>query len=361
MNENNPEYRKTHFLERRVALQEWCLPNMMILPVMKLILTTSKTLTSRRSGKHQFIGGYNHNGNRSPLPPGKGPRKEGQAKRAFTLLLLASLILTLTGCPADTDLVPAFITINGFDLQTPDQGEPTSDIPEVWVFADAEFIGAFGLPARIPVPRAGSTQMRFEPGIRQNGVSAAPEPYDFYTPVNLTLDLSAGETIDVGTLPITYKPEVRFSIFETFELGDVRAFTDVINGTGTLAPTQELVRSGDFSGKIRVTTDDPVFEVASAESFFDLTGTRRYVWLEMDFLSAAEGRIGVSGDTGLSSQSLFDPAFRPREQWTKIYFNITNIIVDLRLDPIQINLAAILPQGLEEGDLYIDNIKLIHF
>ncbi len=292
----------------------------------------------------------------------RGLGVRSRAQRVPTLLfLLASILLTLTGCPPDTDLVPAFITVTGFELSTPGQGEPTSEIPEVWVFADAEFIGVFGLPARIPVPRAGSTQMRFEPGVRQNGVSAAPEPYDFYTPVNLTLDLAAGVTTDVGTLSITYKPEVRFSMFETFELGATRAFTQVVNGTGTLAPTQEIVRSGDFSGKISLTTDNPVFEVASAERFFDLTGTRRYVWLEMDFLSTAEGRIGVSGDSGLSNPSIFDPGFRPRGEWTKIYFNITDIIVDLQLDPVQVNLATILPQDATEGTVYLDNIKLVHF
>lgn len=293
----------------------------------------------------------------TPLP---SRRRFGErlGERVLAILIVA---LTLTGCPADTDLVPAFITVEGFNLQTPGQGEPTSDIPEVWVFADAEFIGVFGLPALIPVPRAGSTQMRFEPGVRQNGVSAAPEPYDFYTPVNLTLDLAAGETIDVGTLAITYKPEVRFSIFESFEDGATRAFTDVVTGMGALVQTQEIVRSGNFSGKISLTSDDPVFEVASTERFFDLTGTRRYVWLEMDFLSAAEGRIGVSGDDGFSTPSLFDPGFRPRGDWTKIYFNITDIIVDLRLNPVQINLATILPQGTTEGDVYLDNIKLVHF
>lgn len=294
--------------------------------------------------------------------PGEGLEKRTrQAKRASLFLLLATLLLTLTGCPSDTDLVPAFITIDGFDLQTPNQGEPTFDIPEVWVFADAEFIGAFGLPARIPVPRAGSTQLRFEPGVRQNGVSAAPEPYDFYTPVNLTLDLAAGETIDVGTLSITYKPEVRFAIFETFEVGVTRAFTEVINGSASLLTTQELVRTGDFSGKIHMTEDNPIFEVASAGSFFGLTSTRRYVWLEMDFLSQAEGLIGVSGNTGLANPSLFDPGFRPRDSWTKIYFDVTDIIVDLQLDPVRINLATLLPADLAEGDVYLDNIKLIHF
>lgn len=276
-------------------------------------------------------------------------------------MLLVAALLTLTGCPPDTDLIPAFVTVERFELSTPGQGEPTTDIPEVWVFADAEFIGVFGLPARIPVPRAGSTQLRFEPGVRQNGVSAAPEPYDFYTPVNRTLDLAAGETTDLGVLPITYKPEVRFAIFETFEPGVVRAFTDVVNGSSSLAPTQELVRSGDFSGKIALTADDPVFEVASTDRFFDLTATRRYVWLEMDFLSAAEGRIGVSGSDGLTTPSIFDPGFRPRGEWTKIYFNVTDIIVDLRLDPVQINLATILPPGVTEGNVYLDNIKLLHF
>ncbi|TXF88788.1 hypothetical protein FUA23_13125 [Neolewinella aurantiaca] len=281
--------------------------------------------------------------------------------RVLNTLGLLLPLLVFTGCPADTDLVPAYVMMEGFELQTPGQGTPTSDIPEVWVFADAEFIGVFGLPARIPVPRAGSSQIRLEPGVRQNGSSATPEPYDFYTPVNLTLELTPGETINIGTQPITYKPEVRFSIFETFEPGDVRAFSEVINGMGTLAPTQEIVRTGDYSGKIHLTADSPVFEVASEQSFPDLTATRRYVWLEMDFLSAADGRIGVSGSNGLNSSSLFDPSFRPQEQWTKIYFDITNIIVDLNLDPIQINLAAILPQDLEEGDVYLDNIKLIHF
>ena len=283
--------------------------------------------------------------------------------RFFTLLLSLAILLSFTGCPADLEVIPAFVTIDGFDLQTPELGPSTSDISEVWVFAgeNNNFIGAFPLPARIPIPRTGSTDLRFEPGVKQNGVSVTPEIYEFYTPVLRTLELVPGETIDVGTPVIGYRPEAKFAIFETFEAGFTRAFSQRVRGDTSLVVTQEVVRTGEFSGKIYLSDDDPLVEVASTESFSGLTDVRNYVWLEMDFRSDANGQWGATGANGIDVIRFFDAGFRPRAEWTKVYFNLTETIIESTLDEYRINLTTLLPPELSEGSVYLDNIKLIYF
>lgn len=276
-------------------------------------------------------------------------------------LLLVSTAIYLTGCPADVDVAPAFVNFAGFNLETPEIGPATSDITEVWVFADQDFLGAFPLPARIPVLRAGATTLRFLPGIRQNGNSITPDIYAFYTEVTRTLELVPGQTVDVGISRITYKPEVQFPIIEDFEQGRDRVFTIRVAGDTTFTASQDQVRSGNFSGKISLTEASPEIEFASAEVFRNVLPEAQSVWLEIDFLSDAFLNYGISGVSQGSLVRNFDPISRPRNEWTKIYFNLTEVIVQSRLDEFQLNIAALLPEGVAVGDVYLDNIKMLHF
>lgn len=282
-------------------------------------------------------------------------------KLFFQFLFPLAALLSFSGCPPDNEFPPAFILLDGFDLQTPDLGPSTSDISEVWVFANGAFVGAFPLPARIPVLRSGSTEMRFEPGVKQNGISTTPEIYEFYTPVSRTLDLVPGETINLGTPVIGYKPEVKFAIFETFEPGIRRAFTEVVRGDTMLVPTQDFVRTGAFSGKIYLSDTNPLVEVASTQTFTGLTNERPYVWLEVDFRSDANAQWGVTGVEGIEVIRYFDPGFRPQNEWTKIYFNLSETIIFSTLSEYQLNLTTLLPEELSEGAVYLDNIKLLYF
>lgn len=282
-------------------------------------------------------------------------------KHTSLLFGLFLSVLGFTGCPPDTAITPAFITIDGFNLQTPTIGAATADITEVWVFADLEYIGAFPLPARIPILRAGATTMRFLPGVRQNGISATPEIYPFYEEVVRTLELVPAETIAVGTPTIGYKSDARFSINEGFEEGFPRGFTIRIAGDTIILPSQDRVRSGLFSGKFTLTQDSPLLEMSSTESFSNLLDDSPSVWLEVDFLSEAFLNWGVTGFVGQRPVRSFDPITRPRFEWTKIYFNLTEIIVLSELDAFNLNFSALLGEGVTSGDVYLDNIKLIHF
>lgn len=275
----------------------------------------------------------------------------------FTFLVL----ITSSGCSPDTEIGPAFVTLEGFDLQTPGQEGVTSAISEVWAFVDDEFVGAFPLPARIPVLRTGPVELRLEAGVKQDGVSATPDIYPFYTPVIRTVELVSGQTTELGTPTIGYKPEVNFAIFEDFELAAVRGFSVQVVGDTLLERTQEQVRSGTFSGRIYLSSEKPIVEVASTEAFQNLLDNQQPVWMELDFLSDGAGRIGVSGTRGVEVVREFGAGFRPRNEWTKIYFNLTQIIFDAELVEYRFNISTLLPDDLTEGSVYLDNIKLLHF
>lgn len=271
------------------------------------------------------------------------------------------LLLLFSGCPAERELAPAFVLVEDFRLETPGLGAATEDITEVWVFADETFIGAFPLPARIPVPQVGTTAIRLEAGVRQNGISTTPEIYEFYTPVSRNLELVPGETIDLGVLEIGYRADVQFAVFENFEPGIPRAFTDQVVGTAPLEVSAERIRSGEFSGRLVLNTDNQLVEIATQDRLSGLTDVRPYVWLELDYFSDVPVVWGVTGNLGVEPIRVFDPGFNARAGWTKIYFNLSEIIVRSTLEEYQLIFSALLPNGEEEGTLYLDNIKLLYF
>ena len=276
------------------------------------------------------------------------------------LLFLLLPLLLLTGCPADADVTPAFVIVEDFNLTTPGLPGTTENITEVWAFADNVFLGAFRLPARIPVHRSGTTNLRFEAGVRQNGISATPDIYEFYTPVERQLELVPGETTELGVLNINYRDDVRFALLEDFEDVNERVFTDVQVGDGPFELSTDVVRSGNASGVLRLSEDNPLVELGSSD-LRDLIANRPYVWLEVDFQSTVPGIWGVVGQDGFTPVRLFDPGFRAQPNWTKIYFNLSEIIVLSNLDEYQLVFSTILPEDQAEGEVYLDNIRLLYF
>ncbi|MEM6770273.1 MAG: hypothetical protein AAF597_06815, partial [Bacteroidota bacterium] len=172
-------------------------------------------------------------------------------KRSLLFCFALLSVLLFSGCPADLEMAPAIIVVDDLIFDAGSfPGGSTSNITEVWAFDGLEFIGAFPLPARIPVLKAGPTDIRLEAGVRQNGISSTPEFYEFYTPVERTLDLVPGEVIDLGSPVITYRDDVQFGFVEDFEASQPRIFVNLVRGTLGLAAQQEVVRSGEFSGQI---------------------------------------------------------------------------------------------------------------
>ncbi len=284
-------------------------------------------------------------------------------KRLLPFCFALAALTGFSSCPADLEMAPAFILLDNlvFDAgATP--GGSTANITEVWAFSDEEFVGAFPLPARIPILKAGASNIRLEAGIRQNGISSTPDFYEFYTPVEQTLELVPGEVIDLGTQTITYRNDVQFGFIEDFEPNRDRIFIELVRGTLGLEAQQEVVRTGSFSGRISLGEDNEEVLLSTGQVFRDLIGDRPYVWLEVDYRSDAPTRFGISGnDGGFETLRFFDPGFFARDDWNKIYFNLSETIFRSELEEYRIELNTILPAELTEGDVYLDNIKLLYF
>ena len=64
-----------------------------------------------------------------------------------------------------------------------EQGSNFKAITDAWVYVDDGLIGAFELPATIPVLAEGKHKLEIRPGIKLNGISSTRAPYPFYQPI----------------------------------------------------------------------------------------------------------------------------------------------------------------------------------
>lgn len=277
--------------------------------------------------------------------------------------LLPLLLLFLLVACDKSEPEPAYLLVEGALSTETGEREDALAIMEVWLFVDGTFLGAYDLPARIPVLTTGSAEVELRWGIRQDGRSQVPDIYPFYTPILRTLDLAPGSTTDLGILPVTYSPETNIIINENFEPGIQRVFTDIVRGESGVEVTTEDVYQGQASGKITLSPDNTVVEIASRSTYSGLTDLMRgNVWIEVTFRSDVPviwGVVGLLPGQGFSR--FYDPGFNPSTTWRKIYFNVTAAVGTSLLENYNFALfTSVADAEVMEGNVFLDNIKVLY-
>lgn len=262
--------------------------------------------------------------------------------------------------------VPAYLDIQPFSLSTlpGSQGSSDEKITEVWVFVDGAFLGSYDLPALVPVLNIGTTEIRLEAGIRDNGLSAKPDIYPFYAPYTTTLNLEPGKTETIQPV-ITYSGDAKFAFIEDFEDNRPRIFTMEILGETPLGRTTDDVFEGGYSGQFSLTRDSrPVVEIGTSASFSGLQDGGVFVYLEVNYKSDVPVSWGIIGeiDPAVGPEGFYDPGFVAKDEWNKIYFNISQLIFDVNVEDYQIGFQAFLTEASpDSATVLLDNIKLVHF
>ncbi|WP_143473307.1 hypothetical protein [Flavilitoribacter nigricans] len=265
------------------------------------------------------------------------------------------------------ETVPAFLYIEPFSLQTDElvQGSASEKITEVWVTVNDEFLGAYQLPATVPVLMSGEAEIFLEAGIKDNGIGSTPEIYPFYQPYETTVTLMPDQTTTIS--PTTsYSRDTRFALIENFESG-TSVFRDTLLGNSGLQVSSTDPFEGSYSGKIRLSADDPVVELATIGAFTELTDRSPFVYLEVNYQSDAPVIFGLAGGAGTSNPNIvFDPGFNPKASWNKIYFNLSALLATSPYDSHKLALRAFIPTEdgqltLNNATVCLDNIKLVHF
>lgn len=290
-------------------------------------------------------------------------------KTIYYILTIISFT-ALTACdiinPAED--IPAYIYVEAFQLNTDSRSEGTnsSKIEEVWLSVNGNFLGAYTLPALIPILETGTQNITLNAGIKDNGISATPEIYPFYEGSEVQVDLRPNE-VDTLRPVIGYLDNTRFSFIEPFN-NDNHLFQDLRAGNDF--NRIQISAEGAFEGSsahIQLNEDNPLVELATVNPYRDLTTQGFVVYLEVNFRSDVIVVFGVQGfSNGVAGAPIFDPGFLPSDTWNKIYFNITPLVFGNDFDEFKILFQAILPNenGVftqNEANIWLDNIKLVHF
>lgn len=289
--------------------------------------------------------------------------------RMKLLTTLTALAILLAGCdvinPAED--IPAYLHIKPFSFTSnPDAGSASTKITEGWVTVNGEFLGAYTLPATLPVLVEGEATVKVEAGMKDNGVGILSEIYPFYTPYTVTLDLKAA-TVDTIQPTTTYRSDAKFAFIEDFEVS-TNIFTDDVDGDSNtkIVSTFSEAFEGQGVGKIVLTKDHPLIRTATAfeHKFSNLQEKSVYVYLELNYKSdvdVAWGIVAYPEGQFSTPQTIYDPVFVARDEWTKIYFNLSMLLFDSKAKEYQITLVTQLPTGKEQAVVLLDNIKLVHF
>lgn len=250
--------------------------------------------------------------------------------------------------------------------QVNDAGQLTQNLSEVWVYVDNKIIGVFELPCKIPVLVSGNVKIQLYPAVRNNGIAATKKIYPFVEPIELQMDLTAGETY---TIPMVtrYYNNVKFWIEDFESPSQVKLETDPTSTT-TLTldddPAIALPGGGSY-GQVHFTASDSLWLAYTTENQV-LPQSGAEVYLEIDYRNSnglLSGVLGISSSEIKQNPNILLNAQDPSSMvWKKIYIDLKEIVSNsTSAEYFKQYFRALIDEGSSQSDIYIDNIKVVHF
>jgi hypothetical protein len=289
---------------------------------------------------------------------------------SFIILVTASLVISSCQKVSDLD-IPSYISIDSISLNvTTDQGTASNKIVDAWVYAGNDLEGAFELPASFPVLKAGATTLSIQPGIKLNGISETRVPYPFYDTISVKVTLNRENEVVLGHISTRYKPTTVFGWIEDFEDPNLSLDTTARSSIKLLRVGEPSLVSAfpgegnSYAAKISLPDDTAFFECISHDSFVfskTLPEEKSYVFLELNYKSNSPLTVGMFiYGTQLTQQPVI--VVNPSSSWNKIYINLTpTVSFNTDATKFRIYLSARKQEGETAGEIFLDNIKLLHF
>lgn len=285
------------------------------------------------------------------------------------LLLSALPAILLTGCNLinPSEPLPAYIVIPDFEFETDleTEGSDSERITEVWVYINSQMIGAYELPAEVPVLAEGNVQVDLFAGIKNNGIAGSRMVYPFYAPYSTTATLGPLEK-DTIIPSFIYKDNITVQSVDDFEEGNV--FTiDNSAGSVTRITDPELVFEGDACGYATIAEGEGILQFRTNEQQYPIP-VNRLSWIEMDYRCNNSFAIGLMAyDNGQLIKEeiiivLFPTDDNGSPEWNKIYIETSQLAAStLGADYFEIFFQSFVDSGNAASNIWLDNIKLVYF
>jgi len=289
----------------------------------------------------------------------------------LTLFILTT-VLMLVSCQKESDLdIPSYISINSISLAVNgDQGTASHKIVDAWIYTGNDLEGAFELPAYFPVLKSGLVSLNIKPGIKLNGIAETRVPYPFFETITDTRTLSRENVDSLGNLVASYKSDVVFGWMEDFE-DTYFSIDTTARSSVKLVRVQEPSLAAAFPGegntyaaKAEIKNDSVIFECVSHDSFTfsdNLPEEKSYVFLELNYKTNCPFTVGLMiYGTQTKQQPIL--VINKSDDWNKIYVNLTpTISLNTDASRFRVFFSARKEAGGTDADIFIDNIKLVHF
>jgi len=285
--------------------------------------------------------------------------------KLYALLFIVSAVTSCDKINPD-EAVPTYIYIESVEVvENPElqgrEGSLDNDIKDVWISAGGSIVGAFELPAMVPIIGEGEIEVFIAAGIKKNGQTGDREIYPFWTNYVTTINAIPGK-IDTLKPQVMYRSNTKFVWKENFETAAIsldstlRSQMDSVGRTNDPAEILEPLWAG-----IVEMQETGLFEVQTKESY-ELPGFGAQVYLEVSFKGNFGVQFGfISETSGYRSQV---PIFVASEtdEWVKIYISLRE---DLGPEPAIAMQRIFIGAYNQSPDIvpkfYLDNLKLIQF
>ncbi len=259
------------------------------------------------------------------------------------------------------EAIPSYIHIDKIDLATTtEQGSNSHKITDAWVYVEDQLIGAFELPATIPLLWGGTHTVTIKPGIKVNGIAALRSIYPFYEPYVAKINLIPDSVITINPT-ITYNSYTVFEWKEAFEDGGISLEKTATSDT-TIDKTSNPaeVFEGSYSGIVNMDANHDFFQCNTVSPFVLPIGDHP-VFLEMDYKTNEEIKVGLYAYSGTQIQILDVMYINKSDIWKKIYINLNSTINSADSpDNFKVFFEVSKSSDVATPLILFDNIKLVH-
>lgn len=308
--------------------------------------------------------------------------KTKKMKKIIHLACLLSLIF-FASCEIinPEEDIPAYFHITDFEIvENPDatanQGSLGHNIPNLELFVrddinlKSQRIGFISIPKTVPILANGPRVVTIDPVIRANGSSLSLRVYPFYERIVLNMDLTPG-VIDTIRPVTRYKPDIEIRLLEEFESDNPRSnfFQVELDGNDQtfLVNSATDAFEGGQSGYVYLDEENGAFAAATGADFEIIVAEAAQVYAEVNYKTDVNLAFGLIPLDGTSAGTpIFDFIVLPKDEWNKIYFELTEVIIATGATQFKFGFGASLPLEngefvLSEAEVFLDNVKLIHF
>ncbi|MFM1931139.1 MAG: hypothetical protein RL226_442 [Bacteroidota bacterium] len=264
--------------------------------------------------------------------------------------------------------LPAYLVIDDYTFTTsyPSEGSASEKFSEIWVYAGAEFLGAFEVPCVVPIIADGEVEISLRAGIKNNGIASTRKVYPFIEPYNVTVDMRPLEK-DTIRPSFAYRENLVIVNAEDFEQGCIFTAESSSQSTMNRITNQLHVFEGNGCGEGLLLDGTSVLRIVSNEQQFELPANK-LSWLEMNYKSNNSFAVGLYAVTSASAEKEYLMVLNNTvdetgvAQWNKIYIETTAITSGYaNANYFELFFEMIRDTNVDESALYLDNIKLIHF